>query len=199
MTQSTAIVLASGSPYRKALMERLHLDFSVEAAAIDETPDAAEPPWRWAEILAARKAQTIAMKHPQALVIGSDQVAEFDNCIIGKPGSAEAAVEQLMSFSGRSVAFHSGVALISMTRNLSISAVETLRVQFRQLQRAEVEDYVAIEEPLDCCGSFKGENLGISLLRRIEGEDPTTLIGLPLIRLCDMLRKAGVDLPSAAR
>ncbi len=192
------IVLASGSPYRKILLERLQLPFSVEVPGINETPDQRESPAQWAERLAARKAQAVCLRHPEALVIGSDQIAEFNNDIIGKPGTVEAAVEQLLRFSGHSVSFHCGIALMGMAAGISYSGVETVKVSFRHLERPEVERYVKLEQPLDCAGSFKCEGLGISLFSRIDSHDPTALIGMPLIRLCDMLRRAGIPLPAQA-
>ncbi len=192
------VVLASGSVYRKMLLERLFLKFDIEVPGINETPDPSESPVQWAERLAARKAQSVSMKHPEALVIGSDQVADFNGNIIGKPASEEDAVAQLMSFSGHTVAFHSGIALIGMAAGVSSSAVETVKVHFRELNEDEVKHYINVEKPLDCVGSFKCESLGVSLFSRIDGRDHTALIGMPLIRLCSMLRKAGVDLPLAA-
>jgi MAF protein len=189
------IVLASGSKYRAMLLERLRISFRIQTPGISEIPDANETPMHWAERLAARKAQAVCMANPDALVIGSDQIAEFQGRIIGKPSSEQDAVDQLLAFSGHSVAFHTGIALIGMASGFSSSGVETVCVHFRELTREEVEHYVKIEQPLDCAGSFKCESLGITLFNRIDARDPTALIGLPLIRLCHMLRQAGVALP----
>lgn len=189
------IILASGSKYRAELLKRLRLEFLVEVSKVDETKDNNDTPRSWAKTLAVRKAQAVATAYPQALVIGSDQVAEFDGQIIGKPGNRDEAVEQLMQFSGAKVAFHTGVALVAPAKNLALSAIDTTWVHFRDLNFNEVQRYVDIEKPLDCAGSFKCESLGISLFSRISCDDPTALIGLPLIALSQMLRQAGVDIP----
>ncbi len=192
------IVLASGSPYRAELLRRLRLPFQVAIPGIDESPDTQEAPPAWAERLAMRKAQAVCRQFPNALVIGSDQVAECRGQLIGKPGSEAAAIAQLLSFSGAVVQFHTGLALVGMAAGFAQSTVETVRVQFRELDRDEIAHYVRLDKPLDCAGSFKCEGLGISLFSRIDSRDPSALIGLPLIRLCSMLRKAGVALPSVA-
>lgn len=193
------IILASSSRYRAQLLERLRLKFSIESSDIDETKTQPDTAKVWAERLSTSKAESVAKKHPDALTIGSDQVAEFAGETIGKPGTAENAVRQLMSFSGNKVAFHTAVTLISPAKNLVLSTTDTTWVYFRELESAEVIQYVDIESPLDCAGSFKCEGLGISLFSRIESSDPTALVGLPLIGLCDLLRRAGINLPSAAR
>lgn len=192
------IILASGSKYRAELLARLRLNFRIEIPGVSETPDLVVTPVKWAERLSLRKAQSICEKYPDALVIGSDQVAEFNHQIVGKPGSTTEAVKQLMMFSGAKVAFHTGVALKSLTHNCSLSDVTTTWVKFRELNANEVKRYIDIEKPLDCAGSFKCEGLGISLFDSIDSSDPTALIGLPLIKLCSMLRSAGVDMPAMA-
>lgn len=196
--QQPKIILASDSKYRAQLLERLRLNFTVESPNIDETKTLPDTPKCWAERLSLCKAEAVAKGHPDALIIGSDQVAEYTGETVGKPGTAEHAVRQLMSFSGNKVAFHTAVTLISPASNLVLSTTDTTWVHFRELELAEVIHYVDIELPLDCAGSFKCEALGISLFSRIESSDPTALVGLPLIGLCDLLRRAGVKLPSAA-
>lgn len=197
-TKQPKIILASGSKYRAELLKRLLLDFDVQPPEIDETKDTAEPPGSLARLLSERKAQAIADIHADALVIGSDQVAEFDHQFIGKPASREDAIDQLMMFSDERVAFHTGVAVRASDKGISLSHVDTTWVHFRQLNRAEVEHYIDIEKPFDCAGSFKCESLGISLFSRIVSDDPTALIGLPLITLCNMLRQCGLELPISA-
>jgi|SRR6056300_352565 septum formation protein len=191
------IILASSSKYRAELLQRLHLEILVQAPAIDENKDIDDTPASWAEILSVRKAKAVAKQHPDALVIGSDQVAEFNNQVIGKPGSRINAINQLMAFSGAKVAFHTGVALVSNQRQILLSALDTTWVHFRHLDRDEVAHYIDIEQPFDCAGSFKCESLGISLFDRVVSDDPTALIGLPLITLCGLLRRVGVDIPGS--
>jgi len=187
--------LGSSSPYRRELLGRLQLPFSVVVPDVDESPRPGEPPAQLAQRLALAKAQAVALQHPQALVIGSDQVAELNGHALGKPGSHQRARAQLQAMSGQSVCFHTAVALCCLDSGHSTSALAQVRVQFRVLQGDEIERYLQAEQPYDCAGSAKSEGLGIALLERIESDDPTALIGLPLIHTARLLRGAGVLLP----
>lgn len=188
-------MLASGSRYRAELLQRLHLPFTADAPEIDEAPLAGESAAALCRRLAVAKARALAGRYPAHRIIGSDQVACFDDDIIGKPGTEETAVAQLLRFSGRAVDFLTGLALLnSQTGGLQCDLV-MFRVHFRLLTEDAVRRYVRIEQPLDCAGSFKSEGYGITLFERLEGDDPTSLIGLPLIRLAGMLRQEGVPLP----
>lgn len=191
------LVLASTSRYRGELLARLTPRFRTIAPAVDESPLAGETPIAVATRLAASKAHAVAASCPNALIIGSDQVAEIDGRALGKPGTHDAACSQLAASSGRSVEFHTALCLID-TRDgkpRSHHAIDTTRVVFRQLSAAEIARYVAAEQPLDCAGSFKAEGLGIALFECIESKDPTALIGLPLISLARLLRTANITLP----
>lgn len=189
----TALVLASTSRYRRELLARLGLPFTVESPAVDETPLPGEAPAALARRLALAKALAVAARHPEAWVIGSDQVADLDGQPLGKPGHRDAAVAQLLASSGRTVQFHTAACVVRGARQLALE--DTTRVRFRSLERAEVERYVQAEQPLDCAGSFKCEGLGITLFEAIESRDPTALVGLPLIALAQALREAGFRLP----
>ncbi|MEO5561004.1 MAG: Maf family nucleotide pyrophosphatase [Dokdonella sp.] len=191
------LVLASTSRYRRDLLTRLTPGFRTLAPEVDETPFAGETPAATAMRLAVSKARAIAACCPGALVIGSDQVAEIDGQMLGKPGSAEAACAQLTASSGRSVEFHTALCLIDSRAAVlhESTASDTTRVIFRDLASAEIARYVVAEQPLDCAGSFKVEGLGIALFERIESSDPTALIGLPLIALARLLRAAGIAIP----
>jgi len=173
-----ALVLASTSRYRRDLLERLGLPFDCARPQVDETPQANEAPLALAARLASAKAAEVAVRHPGSWVIGSDQVADLNGQPLGKPGTVEAACAQLAAMSGQTVRFHTA---ISLTRDGE---------SFTAMAR-----YVAIEQPLDCAGSFKCEGLGISLFEAIDNRDPTALIGLPLIALCGLLRQAGFSVP----
>lgn len=186
------LILASTSRYRKELLQRLRLPFSTISPEVDETPRPTETPVDLAMRLALAKAQAVAARHPQAVVIGSDQVADLNGTALGKPGTVEKAVAQLQAMSGQVVIFHTAVAVVCQKKSLIISDVAQVRVQFRVLDEAEIRRYVAAEMPLDCAGSAKSEGLGIALLQRMDSDDPTALIGLPLIRTAQMLRQAGV-------
>jgi septum formation protein len=191
------LVLASTSRYRRELLARLTPTFRTLAPEVDETPLAGEPPIAIATRLAAAKAHAIAATCPNALIVGSDQVAEIDGRALGKPRAVDAACAQLAASSGRSVAFHTALCLVD-TRAATLrdqAAIDTTRVVFRRLDAAEIARYVAAEQPLDCAGSFKAEGLGIALFERIESADPSALIGLPLIALARLLRAAGVAIP----
>jgi len=189
------IILASSSPYRKMLLQRLPLDFTVLSPSIDETPLPDERPASLVSRLAREKARAVSGQHPDALVIGSDQVALFQDRIIGKPGSVHKAVEQLQQFSGQSVRFLTAVAVnCSASGFFSCSTIDT-EVCFRVLDDAEIKRYVATDNPLDCAGGFKSEAAGSALLTHMKSDDPAAIIGLPLISLSAMLREAGFRIP----
>lgn len=192
------LILASTSRYRRELLQRLHLDFTVESPGVDEAPRADETPSALALRLALEKARAVAMRHPDALVIGSDQVADLDGSAIGKPGTHERAVEQLRRMSGRCVVFQTAVAVVHAGSGFAARELAPVRVRFRTLGDAEIERYLRLEQPYDCAGSAKSEGLGIALLEAIESDDPTALVGLPLIRTCAMLRRAGLEIPGDA-
>lgn len=195
MTASSRIVLASSSTYRKALLARLGLDCRAVAPNIDERALSAETPAATALRLAEAKARRIAEHEPAALIIGSDQVAVLNDQPIGKPGNHAAAVLQLQAMSGKAVVFHTALCLLnSETRTVQLANVPTT-VRFRQLDRAQIERYLQQDQPYDCAGSAKIEALGITLVEQIESDDPTALIGLPLITLVTMLQKEGIQIP----
>lgn len=190
------LILASSSTYRRELLSRLRLPFEAIAPDIDETPLAGEAPEETALRLAQAKARTIAARHPDALVIGSDQVATLDGEQIGKPGDHARALAQLRMMRGREVVFHTALCLWDGRVTDPALAVQRENVQvfvrFRDLPDAELDAYLRIEQPYDCAGSAKNEGLGIALLERIQSNDPTALTGLPLIALTGMLRRAGM-------
>lgn len=191
------LILASTSPYRRALLERLGLPFAVRAPRVEEAPLSGEAPHQTARRLAESKARAVAQEFPQGLVIGSDQVAELDGTPINKPITHAKALAQLQAMRGREVVFHSALAVLdAATGVLQVDSVPT-RVVFRELPDADLDRYLRLEQPYDCAGSAKVEGLGIVLLDRVDSSDPTALIGLPLIRLTEMLRAAGLD-PLAA-
>ena len=165
----------------------------MQAPDVDETPAPSEQPAALARRLATAKAQVISTQAPGAVVIGSDQVADLDGICIGKPGNHARATAQLKSMSGRSVVFHTAVAVLAGARGYARTEVVSVNVRFRTLTDAEIEHYLHIEQPYDCAGSAKCETLGIALLAAIESDDPTALVGLPLIRTCELLREAGID------
>jgi septum formation protein len=193
MSMRPPLILASTSRYRRELLERLRLPFDVVSPQVDETPREGEAPAALAARLAVAKAAAVAALHPQAVVIGSDQVAELDGVAIGKPGTHERAVAQLRAMSGRSVVFHTAVAVRCAASGFADVAAAPVTVRFRQLADDEIEHYLRIEQPYDCAGSAKCETLGITLLEAIESDDPTALVGLPLIRTSALLRAAGID------
>lgn len=189
------IVLASSSPYRRMLLQRLQLPFTCQDPDIDETPLKGESPVALVRRLARGKAAAVCTAYPGALVIGSDQVAVSGRNILNKPGDHEGARAQLLHLSGHKVQFHTGLCVWNgSTGSVQMDSV-TFTVKFRKLVPAEIERYLAADRPYDCVGSFKSEGLGISLLAGMQGDDPTALIGLPLIRLCAMLRNEGLELP----
>jgi septum formation protein len=199
MPPQPRLILASTSRYRRELLARLRLPFDVEAPDVDETPEGGERPEELAQRLAVAKARAVAARWPDAVVIGSDQVADLDGQCIGKPGTHERASAQLRAMSGRTVVFHTAVAVLRNATAYAGAAIVAVTVRFRDLTDAEIERYLRAEEPYDCAGSAKCETLGIALLEAIESDDPTALVGLPLIKTCDLLRHAGVDpLGSAA-
>ncbi len=200
MPQGPALILASTSRYRRELLLRLQLPFEVHSPDVDETPRVDERPAGLAQRLAWAKARAVSAQYPTAVVIGSDQVADLDGLLIGKPGTHEAATLQLRAMRGRSVVFQTAVAVVCAASGFAASALAPVRVSFRQLTDREIEHYLRTEKPYDCAGSAKVETLGIALLESVESDDPTALIGLPLIRTCALLRQAGIDpLAGAAR
>jgi septum formation protein len=191
------LVLASTSRYRRELLERLRMPFDTLSPAVDEAPQAGETCAATALRLALAKARAGAEARPDAVVIGSDQVAELDGVAIGKPGSHERAVSQLRAMSGRTVVFHTAVAVVRRDRAYERALLAPVRVAFRALDDSNIEHYLRAELPYDCAGSAKAEALGIALVDAIESDDPTALVGLPLIRTCTLLREAGLDPLSA--
>lgn len=185
------LILASTSRYRQELLTRLRLPFDAVAPQVDEAALPGERPAALAERLALAKARAVAAHHPEAIVIGSDQVADLDGEAIGKPGTHEAARAQLQRMSGREVVFQTAVAVVAP----GLAAIERaeVRVRLRTLSDAAIEAYLLADQPYDCAGSAKVESLGIALLDAVESDDPTALIGLPLIRTCALLRRAGLE------
>lgn len=187
-----ALVLASTSRYRRALLERLGLTFTTIAPNADESPLSGETPAQTALRLGEVKARSVAAAHPNALIIGSDQVANADGRAVGKPSSREHARAMLARLSGQTVVFHTGVALFDTASGHCATALVDVRSTFRRLAPAEIDAYLDREQPYDCAGAVKSEGLGIALFEAIESDDPTALIGLPLIKLTSLLRDAGV-------
>lgn len=194
-TPSRRLILGSTSRYRRELLERLHLPFDCVPPHVDETPQPSEPPRDLALRLALAKAQAVAQLHPDAIVIGSDQVADLHGHPLGKPGDHARAVAQLQRMRGQTVVFQTALAVVCQATGFAKTDLAAVRVQFRDLSDAEIERYLRLEQPYDCAGSAKSEGLGISLLAQIDNDDPTALIGLPLIRTCQLLRDAGLVLP----
>jgi septum formation protein len=194
-----ALILASTSRYRRELLQRLRLPFEVQAPGVDETALPGETPRELALRLALAKARAVARLHPQAVVIGSDQVADHDGHAIGKPGTHDKAVAQLRRMSGQRVVFQTALAVVCKARGHERVDLAAVTVQFRRLADDEIERYLQAEQPYDCAGSARSEGLGVALLERIDSDDPTALVGLPLIRTCAMLREAGLDVLGAAR
>jgi septum formation protein len=189
------LVLASTSKYRRALLDRLTLPFEVSGPMVDETALAGEDPISLCARLAKLKAQAVAGRFPQAVIVGSDQVAVLGRSILGKPGDPERCVRQLLDASGQRMLFHTAVHVIDQRLQRHEAHVNTTAVTFRKLAEREVRQYVVRDQPLDCAGGFKAESLGIALLERIDAQDPTALIGLPLIWVAGALRRAGFALP----
>jgi len=187
------LILASSSPYRRELLARLRVPFEVKAPAVDESPRALEPPQALARRLARCKAQAVADLAPGSVVIGSDQVATLDDRTpIGKPGTLEAARRQLAAASGRVMQFHTAFALLA-PGGIAIEGCVPVAVEFRRLEADEIERYLSLEQPFDCAGAAKCEGLGIALLKRIRTDDPTALVGLPLMQVADALRQVGLS------
>ncbi|KEQ13190.1 Maf family protein [Endozoicomonas numazuensis] len=187
------IILASSSPYRKSLLKRIDLPFECHSPDIDETPHSGESAQALTMRLSRQKAERLKQAYPEHLIIASDQSAQLSKTLLGKPGSEQKAIEQLMSCSGQSVTFYTGLCLLNtQTNNCQVDTV-TYTVHFRHLSQQEIENYIRKEKPLDCAGSFKCEGLGISLFSKMEGDDPNSLIGLPLIKLTNMLIKEGIN------
>jgi MAF protein len=189
------LILASTSPFRAQLLEKLGLPFDTAAPEVDESHHQQESPVELVRRLAEAKARAVRERFPQALIIGSDQAACVEEKILGKPGSEEKAVEQLLRMSGRKVTFHTGLCLYNSAEDRILVSCEDYHVHFRKLTEAQIRRYVAREQPLNCAGSFKSEGYGITLFHRLEGDDPNSLIGLPLIRLVEMLGLEGIELP----
>ena len=188
------VVLGSTSRYRRELLARLHIPFEVAAPDVDETPQPGEAPRDLALRLALAKARAVAARHPEAVVIGSDQVADLAGQPLGKPGEHGRAVQQLRQMRGQTVVFQTALAVVCAATGFEQVDLAPVRVKFRELTDAEIEHYLQAEKPYDCAGSAKSEGLGIALLESIDNDDPTALIGLPLIRTARMLRAAGVKL-----
>ena len=189
-----ALVLGSTSRYRSELLERLRIPFEVAAPDVDETPLPGESPRDLALRLSLAKARAVAARFPHAVVIGSDQVADLHGEPLGKPGNHANAVAQLRRMRGNTVVFQTALSVVCLETGFAQSALAPVQVLFRDLSDTEIETYLLAEQPYDCAGSAKSEGLGISLLERIDSDDPTALIGLPLIRTCQLLRAAGVVL-----
>jgi len=189
------LILASSSKYRRMLLQRFGIPFDCQSPEIDESPLPGESPVELVARLATQKAEAVSRKNPQAIVIGSDQMAVFNRQIVGKPGSYAAALEQLTGFSGQLVEFLTAVSVQSHHIHFREQHTDSTRVLFRDLEREEIERYLQQEKPFDCAGAFKAESLGIVLFESISSEDPTALVGLPLIRTAAMLRRAGIKLP----
>ncbi len=187
------LILGSTSRYRRELLQRLRLPFESLSPQVDETPLPGEAPAALALRLALAKAQAVAALHPRAVVVGSDQVADLDGEPIGKPGTHERAVAQLRRLSGRQAVFQTAVAVVRADTGFAEALLAPVTVRFRKLRDDEIEHYLRLEQPYDCAGSAKSETLGIALLEAIESDDPTALVGLPLIRTCQLLRRAGLD------
>ncbi|MHB0887114.1 Maf family protein [Acidithiobacillus sp.] len=191
MNRASPVILASTSPYRRDLLARLGIPFTVAASAVEETPLPDETPAQLVQRLAQAKAGAVFAQQPQAIVIGADQMAVCEGAVLGKPGNAEGAARQLRRISGKRVDFLNGLAVMAPT--LPVARVELIvyTVHMRAFSDQEIAGYIQQDRPFDCAGSFRSEGLGIALTSRLEGEDPTALIGLPLIRLCALLAAAG--------
>jgi len=192
---SLPLILGSTSPFRAEILQKLCISFDTAAPDINESPLANESPSELVERLSVCKAKKVAETHPAALIIGSDQVACVDQQILGKPHTHENAIEQLRFLSGKIVSFHTGLCLFNSESGKSQSTVEVFKVHFRALTDDQIERYLRNEQPYNCAGSFKSEALGISLFKKLEGDDPNTLIGLPLIRLVEFLSNEGLQVP----
>jgi septum formation protein len=188
------LVLGSSSPYRREMLARMRVPFEVAAPDVDETPQASETPKQLACRLAMSKARAVAAQFPACVVIGSDQVADLDGLALGKPGTHARATAQLQQMRGKTVIFQTAVAVVCQDSGFAQLDLAQVRVRFRELEDAEIEAYLRAETPYDCAGSAKSEGLGIALLESIENDDPSALVGLPLIRTCRMIRAAGIKI-----
>jgi MAF protein len=188
-----AIILASSSPYRATLLRKLHLDFEICASHVDETPQPGESAENQALRLSIAKANALRMTYPEHLIIGSDQVAVCGEHFLNKPRNREQAILQLLTQAGKSAKFYTGVCVLDTLNNKMYSAIDSCTVHFKALNLKQIERYIDLEQPFDCAGSFKSENLGIALFSGIEASDPNTLIGLPMIKLIALLSEAGVE------
>ena len=191
-----ALILGSTSRYRSELLQRLRIPFEVHAPEVDETPRSDEAPPALAVRLAVEKARAVARNWPSAVVIGADQVADLNGQPLGKPGNHARATEQLRQMRGKTVIFQTAVAVVCVDTGFEQGSLAAVRVKFRDLSDDDIENYLLAEQPYDCAGSAKSEGLGIALLESIDSDDPTALIGLPLIRTCNLLRAAGIRLLS---
>jgi septum formation protein len=196
---SNKLVLGSTSVYRRELLSRLRIPFSVASPDVDETPQPGEHPAVLARRLALAKARSVAQRYPDSVVIGSDQVADLDGEPLGKPGNHARALAQLQKMRGKTITFHTAVAVVCLQSGFSQEELAPVKVRFRDLSDEEIEAYLRAEEPYDCAGSAKSEGLGIVLLESIDSDDPTALVGLPLIRTSAMLRAAGIGLLNTPR
>ena len=194
MSQALPLVLASTSPYRKALLQQLQLDFSCARPEVDETPLPGETVEQMVVRLAEMKARAVEQAHPEALIIGSDQSAVLNGDILTKPGNRENAVRQLQAASGQRIIFHTGLCLYNSRSGQAQTACVPFTVVFRELSDEMIEHYLDKEQPYNCVGSFKSEGLGVALFERFEGDDPNALIGLPLIKLNQFLRNEGFEI-----
>ncbi|MGE0498840.1 MAG: Maf family nucleotide pyrophosphatase [Ramlibacter sp.] len=191
-----SLILGSTSRYRHELLSRLRIPFEAASPEVDETPLPGEAPAALASRLALAKAHAVAAKYPRAVVIGSDQVADLAGEPLGKPGNHERATAQLRRMRGQTVVFQTAVAVVCLESGFEQAALAPVEVRFRDLSDAEIESYLSAEQPYDCAGSAKSEGLGIALLEAIVNDDPTALVGLPLIRTCRMIRAAGIRVPA---
>ena len=195
-SNTRTLILGSTSTYRRDLLARLHIPFEVAAPDVDETPLPGEAPHALAKRLALAKAKAVAAKFPEGVVIGSDQVADLHGQSLGKPGTHDRAVAQLRLMRGQTVVFQTAVSVVCHESGFEESSLAAVRVTFRDLTDDEIENYLRIEQPYDCAGSAKSEGLGIALLASIDSDDPTALVGLPLIRTCKMIQAAGIEILS---
>jgi septum formation protein len=196
-SERRTLVLGSSSRYRGELLQRLRIPFEVSAPDVDETPLAGETPATLAMRLALQKAHAVARNWPAAVVIGADQVADLNGLPLGKPGNHTRATEQLRQMRGNTVIFQTAIAVVCFETGFEQASLAAVRVKFRDLSDSEIENYLLAEQPYDCAGSAKSEGLGIALLESIDSDDPTALVGLPLIRTCALLRAAGIALLSS--
>lgn len=187
------LILASSSPYRRQLLDRLRLEYECISPEVDESPGAGESATDYVRRLAEAKAREVARKFPDAIVIGSDQCALLEGRILGKPGSHQKALQQLARAQGKTVRFHTGVCVLRQADAFCLVEEEPFEVEFRRLDERQLEHYLQVEKPYDCAGSFKAEGYGVCLFSALRGEDPSALIGLPLLKLVVMLEQAGIE------